>query len=101
MGKGNGFSLEQQQMTDIEFDGAYKKWKIFEIVKYLILVGLATGLYLAGFETATHAEATYLRREVYLEHIKSQDQQYQELMRRTQENQQLLLDIQKYLRKQK
>ena len=81
-----------------ELNGMTKKWKVAEIVRWIITIAFLTGMYLAGFETASHAETTYVQKDVYQEHVRSQDMQYQELLRRTQENQQLLRDIEKHLR---
>ena len=107
VGKG-GLAMESSKMTaEItrevahELNGATKKWKTAEIIRWILTIAFLAGMYFAGFETASHAETTYVMKEIYQEHVKNQEQQYNELLRRTQENQAILRDIEKFLRSSK
>ena len=83
-----------------ELNGATKKWKVAEVIRWIITVAFLAGMYLSGFVTRESADAAYVHKDVYNEHVKAQEAQYNELLRRTQENQVLLRDIERFLRKQ-
>ena len=94
MAQRNPSTLEYEKMTDVEVDAMVKNWKIAEIIRWIIMIGFVAGMYLAGFETSSHAEETYVTDKVFQEHAKAQDQTMKEIRDQ-------LRDLNNYLRTNK
>jgi len=85
-------------MTDMEYNGSMKKLKLAEVLRWVLTGAIIVTLYLANKVDREEAFGVFIQKEVYQEHVRAQDKEYNELIRKIDANSQLLQDINKYLR---